>query len=102
MVREAVAALPDQLRHVVEQVYFVGRSVGELAVELGISHSTVSHARIEAVRLLREGLEAHSAREAKGPAVPLTARRRDYLAELGERVAGGATQRSAWSVPAAS
>ncbi|GLY56132.1 MAG: sigma-70 family RNA polymerase sigma factor [Cellulosimicrobium funkei] len=103
VVREAVAALPDQLRHVVEQVYFAGRSVGDLAAELGISHSTVSHARIEAVRLLREGLEAHySGREAKGPAAPLTARRREYLAAMGERVAGGATQRSAWAVPAAS
>ncbi len=66
-------ASPDQLRHVVEQVYFAGRSVGQLAAELGISHSTVSHARIEAVRLLREGVEAdYSGREAKGPAAPLT------------------------------
>jgi RNA polymerase sigma factor FliA len=103
VVREAVAALPGQLRYIVEQVYFVGRSVGELAEELGIGHSTVSHARIEAVRLLREGLAAHySDRETRAPAAPLSARRREYLAEVGERVAGGATQRAAWDVPAAS
>lgn len=103
VVREAVAALPEQMRYIVEQVYFAGRTVGALADELGIGHSTVSHARIEAVRLLREGLEAHySIREAKVTASPLSARRREYLADVAERIAGGATQHSAWSTPAAS
>lgn len=103
VVREAVAALPEQLRYIVEQVYFAGRTVGALAEELGIGHSTVSHARIEAVRLLRAGLEAHySDREARGSAAPLSARRREYLAEVGERVAGGATRPAAWPTPAAS
>jgi RNA polymerase sigma factor for flagellar operon FliA len=103
VVREAVAALPEQLRYIVEEVYFGGRTVGALAEELGIGHSTVSHARIEAVRLLREGLEAHySDREARGSTAPLSARRREYLADVGDRVAGGATRRAAWSTPAAS
>ena len=103
VVREAVAALPDQLRYVVEQVYFHGRSVGDLAQEMGISHSTVSHARIEAVRLLREGLEAHySGGGVPGTDQPLTARRRQYLGDVAERVAGGATRAAAWEVPAAS
>ena len=103
VVREAVAALPEQLRYIVEEVYFAGRTVGALAEELGIGHSTVSHARIEAVRLLREGLEAHySDREVRGSTAPLSARRREYLADVGDRVAGGATRRAAWSTPAAS
>jgi RNA polymerase sigma factor FliA len=103
VVRAAVAALPDQLRYIVEEVYFAGRTVGALAEELGIGHSTVSHARIEAVRLLREGLEAHySNQETRRPAAPLSARRREYLAEVGDRVAGGATRPDAWPTPAAS
>ncbi|MFC7879936.1 sigma-70 family RNA polymerase sigma factor [Isoptericola sp. NPDC057391] len=101
VVREAVAALPGQLRHVVEQVYFEGRSVGDVAAAMGLNHSTVSHARSEAVRLLREALSAHYADRAPGPATP-TARRREYLADVGRRVAGGATRRAAWAVPAAS
>ncbi|WP_402372884.1 sigma-70 family RNA polymerase sigma factor [Isoptericola rhizosphaerae] len=114
VVRQAVAALPERMRYVVEAIYFADRSVGELAAELGVGHSTVSHTRIEAVQMLREALETHYAAASDNPraaqpgetaprvAAPLTQRRRDYAAAVGQRVAGGATRRAAWAVRAAS
>lgn len=59
--RAAVAALPEKMRNVVEQVYFDDRSVKEIAAELGTTHSAVSQLRSEAIRLMRDGLETHYA-----------------------------------------
>lgn len=92
----AVAALPEKMRYVVEQVYYHDRSVKELAEELGSSHSAVSQQRTEGMRLLRDGLERHYL-ATSGPASPAhariaAARREDYLAELGTRTLGGATR----------
>lgn len=92
-VRRAVETLPERMRHVVEQIYFHGRSVGEVAEEMGLTHSAVSHTRIEAVALLREGLQVHypdsDAQVVElSPKVSAT-RRKDYLRALGQRAAGG-------------
>lgn len=59
--KAAIAALPDKMRNVIEQVYFEDRSVKEIAAELGTTHSAVSQLRSEAIRLLRDGLETHYA-----------------------------------------
>jgi RNA polymerase sigma factor for flagellar operon FliA len=61
--------------------------VGELAEELGLTHSAVSQQRSEAIRLMRDGLEAHYSESA--PAEPHSriapARRAAYLARLAEQ-----------------
>lgn len=101
-VRSAVKALPDNLRLVIENVYFMGRTVKELAVELGITHSAVSQRRTAAIKLLQEGIQSGYLSEEK-PAAPVVLtrsaerRREEYLAEFGQRTAGGLTRTSAAS-----
>ncbi|WP_345385060.1 sigma-70 family RNA polymerase sigma factor [Arthrobacter cryoconiti] len=92
----AVAALPEKMRYIVEQVYYGDRSVKELAEELGSSHSAVSQQRSEAMRLLRDGIERHYLATADANSVPharvAPSRRDAYLSELGARTLGGATR----------
>ncbi|MGN6444761.1 sigma-70 family RNA polymerase sigma factor [Amnibacterium sp.] len=87
-VTAAVRSLPERMRYIVEQIYFHDRSVGELATELGLTHSAVSQQRSEAVRMMRMGLETQYSTgpaprvEAETRAAP--ARRAAYLARLAE------------------
>lgn len=53
---DAVAALPDRLRHVVIGSFFEERSVQQLAAELGVSPSRISQMRSEAMVLLKDGI----------------------------------------------
>jgi RNA polymerase sigma factor for flagellar operon FliA len=92
-VAAAVTALPERMRYIVEQIYYRDRSVNDLAEELGLTHSAVSQQRSEAVRLMRDGLEAHYA-----DAAPVEqhsriapARRAAYLARLAETATAGMT-----------
>lgn len=93
---EAVAALPEKMRYIVEQIYYGDRSVKELAEELGSSHSAVSQQRAEAMRLLRDGMERHYLATADAKSAPHSrisaSRREEYLADLGARTLGGATR----------
>jgi RNA polymerase sigma factor for flagellar operon FliA len=95
-VAAAVRSLPERMRYVIEQIYFHDRSVGELAAELGLTHSAVSQQRTEAVRLMRDGLEAHySQRPAEGAHSRVApARRAAYLARLAETATAAMTVRS--------
>lgn len=84
----AVTSLPAKMRYIVEQIYFHDRAVGELATELGLTHSAVSQQRSEAIRLMRHGLETQYS---TGPVPRLDeqpkfapARRAAYLARLAE------------------
>jgi RNA polymerase sigma factor for flagellar operon FliA len=61
--RAAIAALPEKMRSIVEQIYFDDRPVKDIAAELGTTHSAVSQMRAEAIRLLRDGLSTHYADE---------------------------------------
>jgi RNA polymerase sigma factor for flagellar operon FliA len=76
------------MRYIVEQIYFHDRAVGDLATELGLTHSAISQQRAEAVRLMRDGLTAHYAdeqdaeEEVHSRVAP--ARRSAYLARLAE------------------
>ena len=95
--RAAVAALPERMRHIVEQVYFHDRTVTELAAELGMTHSAISQQRAEAIRLLRDGLSTHYSDP--GPPVPVAsrispARRNAYLSSVAEWTAGGLTRQN--------
>lgn len=93
--RTAVAALPEKMRFIVEQVYFEDRTVKELAEEMGLTHSAVSQQRAEAIRLLQDGLATHYSDDAPGGPVPqpqsrLSAGRRSaYLESLGAQAMGG-------------
>lgn len=87
-VRSAVAALPEKMKYIVEEIYFNERTVKELAEELGATHSAVSQQRSEAVRLIRDGLSTHFADDPSAP-VELHSRvapqrRSAYLTRLGE------------------
>lgn len=78
-VRDAVAVLPERLRHVVVGSFFEERTMSDLAAELGVSESRVSHMRAEAMSLLREAmaktLEANDT-PSVGPENGVAARRR--------------------------
>jgi RNA polymerase sigma factor for flagellar operon FliA len=91
--RAAVAALPEKMRYVVEEVYFGDRSVKELADELGTTHSAVSQQRAEAIRLLRDGFGTHYADEAGAQHIPVSriapASRSAYLARLADHAMVG-------------
>lgn len=87
--RAAVAALPDKMRYVVEEVYFGDRTVKELADELGTTHSAVSQQRAEAIRLLRDGFGTHYADDSETEHVlesrVAPASRSAYLARLADQ-----------------
>jgi RNA polymerase sigma factor for flagellar operon FliA len=55
----AVEALPERLRAVVSGYFLHGRTMVDLASELGVTQSRVSQLRAEALDLLREGLNTH-------------------------------------------
>ncbi|KQV07940.1 sigma-70 family RNA polymerase sigma factor [Leifsonia sp. Root112D2] len=91
--RTAVAALPEKMRYVVEQIYFEDRSVKEIAEELGTTHSAVSQQRAEAIRLLRDGMGTHYA-DSDETAYVLESRisrasRDAYLGRVAEQAATG-------------
>ena len=54
----AVAALPERLRYVVEQLFFRDRPVLDLAAELDVTQSRVSQLRSEALSLMKDGMNA--------------------------------------------
>lgn len=94
VIRDAVAALPENLRVIIERIYFKGSTVKELAAEMGVTHSAVSQRRTTAMKLLHEGLQMrYIPEQAPAPETTLTRaatqRRELYLKDLGERVAGG-------------
>lgn len=53
-VRVAMAALPDRQRTVLEQFYVKGKSMSEIAIELGVNKATISREHSRAVERLRE------------------------------------------------
>ena len=92
-VRSTVAALPEDMRYIVEQIYFEERTVKEIAEELGFTHSAVSQKRAEAVRLIRDGLKTHYAEDgAQQTTLESTiapVRRAAYLARVAEYAKAG-------------
>ena len=83
---DAIDALPERLRMVVEAYYFHNRPMAELAVELGVTESRISQLRAEGIALLRNGMNAQlnpeklaEATEQDGPAAR---RRASYYAAV--------------------
>jgi len=60
---DAVAALPERLRVVVEGYFFNERPMAEIAAELGVTESRISQMRAEALALLKDGMNAMLAPE---------------------------------------
>ncbi|MFV0632975.1 sigma-70 family RNA polymerase sigma factor [Demequina sp.] len=56
--RAGVQALPEKLRHVVEELFFRDRPVAELAEEMGVTRSRISQLRTEALTLLKDGMRS--------------------------------------------
>ncbi|HTZ44593.1 MAG TPA: sigma-70 family RNA polymerase sigma factor [Jatrophihabitans sp.] len=53
---DAIAELPDRLRHVVQAYFFDQRQMADIAAELGVTESRISQLRAEALKLLRHGM----------------------------------------------
>ena len=62
-VRDAVANLPERLRHVVVGYFLEERPMAELAAELGVTESRISHMRSEALALMAEAIRSVTAEE---------------------------------------
>jgi RNA polymerase sigma factor for flagellar operon FliA len=56
---DAVAALPERMRHVVVGYFFDERPMRELAEELDVTESRISQIRAEALVMLKTALDAH-------------------------------------------
>ena len=54
----AVAALPDRLRVVIQSYFFEERPMAEIADELGVTESRISQMRAEGLALLKDGMTA--------------------------------------------
>ena len=83
---DAVQALPARLRTVVIGSFFEDRLMADLAEELGVSESRISHMRAEAIALIREAmtrsLDSDDAAANDAP-VGVAARRRAAYVEAG-------------------
>ena len=53
---DAIAELPERLRHVVQAYFFDQRQMADIAAELGVTESRISQLRAEALKLLRHGM----------------------------------------------
>lgn len=93
---EAIAELPERLRHVVEQYFLAERPMAEIAETLGVSESRVSQIRAEALVLLRDALNHELEPDLVEPhARPdgcAAQRREAYFAAVASRHAAGARQ----------
>lgn len=81
---DAVAALPERLRHVVVGYFFEDRPLEDLGAELGVSASRASHMRAEALSLMHEAMTRAldpEAATAAGTATGVVARRRAAYCE---------------------
>lgn len=82
---DAVLALPERLRKIMVEYFFEERPMQDIADELGITVSRVSQLRAQAIRLMREGLEAQFAEAEDAPVHPLgraDRKRAEYAASI--------------------
>jgi RNA polymerase sigma factor for flagellar operon FliA len=84
--RDAIDALPERLRKVVVDYFFTERPMAEIAKDLGVTESRVSHLRAEALAQLRDGmnsqLDPQLVAPAERPGGCVDRRRAAYFAEI--------------------
>jgi RNA polymerase sigma factor FliA len=88
--RDAIAELPERLKHVVEAYFYQQRTMADIAAELGVTESRVSQIRTEALALMRDAMRSIddnvAAREAgKDPSKGREALRQAYVAAVATR-----------------
>jgi RNA polymerase sigma factor for flagellar operon FliA len=91
---DAVAALPQRLRHVVVGYFFEERPMQDLADELGVSPSRISQMRAEAVAMLKDGLVAQLDPDSCTPMPAESTRVTRRKAAYAAAVAGGSDFRT--------
>jgi len=64
---DAIAELPERLRHVVQAYFFEQRQMADIAAELGVTESRISQLRAEALKLLRHGMASAEPDAAPAP-----------------------------------
>ncbi|GAA4158384.1 RNA polymerase sigma factor SigF [Gryllotalpicola daejeonensis] len=77
LLRQAIDALPERLRLIIEEVYLKDRPVTEVAAELGVTHGAISQQRSHAIALLRGALD--SVYESGARPMPTSPRALAYL-----------------------
>ncbi len=89
---DAVLTLPERLRKVVVEYFFEDRPMKDIAEDLGVTISRVSQLRAEAIRLLRDGINAQfdndgDTSEATKPAPKSSAERKkaEYYAAISRK-----------------
>jgi RNA polymerase sigma factor for flagellar operon FliA len=84
---DAVAFLPERLRHVVEASFLQERPLSEVAAGLGVTESRVSQLRTEALALLKDGLTRHMDQQETATAKDgcVSRRRATYAAQIAAR-----------------
>ena len=75
-VRDAVANLPERLRHVIVGYFLDERPMVELARELGVTESRISHMRAEALSLMSEAIQSATSESEPTPEETGVAQRR--------------------------
>ncbi len=93
---DAIAELPDRLRHVVQAYFFEQRQMADIAAELGVTESRISQLRAEALKLLRHGMA--SAEPEAGEVVEPTGRAGARIASYAAAVAARGTLSSRLSI----
>jgi RNA polymerase sigma factor for flagellar operon FliA len=88
--KSAVASLPERMRYIVVEMYFHDRTVGDLAEELGVTHSAISQQRSEAIALLRSGMATYDPDALSGAGGKVsTARASAFMAAFSQTLATG-------------
>ncbi|SDY80845.1 RNA polymerase, sigma 28 subunit, SigD/FliA/WhiG [Micromonospora pattaloongensis] len=86
---DAIEALPERLKYVVQQYFLLERPMAEIAEELGVTGSRVSQLRAEALQLLRDGLNTQLDPDLVGeqerPDGCVARRRTAYYAQIAAR-----------------
>ncbi|GIG31260.1 sigma-70 family RNA polymerase sigma factor [Cellulomonas oligotrophica] len=92
--RAAVTSLPENLRVVVEGLFFHDRTCADVADELGVTQSRISQMRSQALSMLRDGmnthLDPHLVEKSDRPGGVADRRRQEYFAEVAARAARAA------------
>lgn len=81
--RDAVAALPERHRDVIQGYFLDGKTSQEIADDLGITQSRVSQLRADALEMMKEGLEAqYVPKDSTRPVGRVARRKTRYAASI--------------------